>query len=87
MGAAALSLTVAFEVFGHELSSMRLVLFAFFVAWVPGQRVATAALSATDVADREGTICDRCTLFAWHPSKVREPPQGAGRFPVKVVSR
>lgn len=26
---------LAFELFGHELSSMRLVLFAFFVAWVP----------------------------------------------------
>ena len=26
---------LALEVFGHELSSMRLVLFAFFVAWVP----------------------------------------------------
>ena len=26
---------LAFEVFGHELTSLRLVLFAFFVAWVP----------------------------------------------------
>jgi MoaA/NifB/PqqE/SkfB family radical SAM enzyme len=50
-------------------------------------RSARSLFSAVEVPGRQATICDRCTLFAWHPSKVRQPPQGGRRIPIKVVGR
>ena len=48
---------LAFEVFGYELSSMRLVLFAFFVAWVPALYVVARRFTSPLAASALVLLC------------------------------
>jgi hypothetical protein len=37
--------------------------------------------------DREITICDSCTLIAWHPSKVQQAVPDAEQSPFKIIAQ
>jgi MoaA/NifB/PqqE/SkfB family radical SAM enzyme len=47
-------------------------------------RSGRSLFSEREVANREHTICDSCTLFAWHPSKVR---RAGADSPFKIIAQ
>ncbi|MCZ2073650.1 MAG: radical SAM protein [Bryobacterales bacterium] len=48
-------------------------------------RSGRSLFSAHDIPGRPRTICDDCTLFAWHPAKVKTKAAAAGSELLKVL--
>jgi MoaA/NifB/PqqE/SkfB family radical SAM enzyme len=50
-------------------------------------RSGRSLFAADEIADRKPTICDSCTLFAWHPTKVKATAAPAAASRLKVSAQ